>query len=205
MFLQQLKTLIKGHKKKYTLQELLEHFESNNIAVFLVLVTFLTSITLVPWGGGIETTPSGCLSFILALEGLLGFKTVYIPSFFKDYIIDIGFIQKSKKTKQTIQWIESHISHHRFQWAFNGLNEKIMYLLVLANSILMILPVIFTHLIPSLSITFLSLAWLVGDGLFFLIMIVVSFLVFTFYALFFTFFAKFLHSHRRYWTFGLWK
>ena len=86
MFLQQLKTLINGEKKKYTLQELLEHFKSNSIAVFLVLATFITSIPLPPWGGGFETMPGGFLCLLLALEGLLGLKTVYIPSIFRDIL-----------------------------------------------------------------------------------------------------------------------
>ena len=205
MFLQQLKTLIKGDKTKYTLKELLDHFESNNIAVFLVLATFITSIPLPPWGGGFETMPGGFLCLLLALEGLLGLKTVYIPSFFRDITIDIQFIQNSKITKQCIEWVEKHIVPNRHSWALNGLNEKIMYLLVIPNALLMILPIIFTNGPPSQTITLMALAWLVADGLFFLIMLFVSFFVVVMYIVLFFVFAKFLYRTRRHWTFGLWR
>jgi hypothetical protein len=205
MFLQQLKTLINGYKTKYTLQELLEHFESNNIAVFLVLATFITSIPLPPWGGGFETMPGGILCLLLALEGLLGLKTVYIPSIFRNITIDISFIQKSKITKQSIEWIENHIVPNRHSWALNRLNEKLMYLLVIPNALLMIIPIIFTNGPPSQTITLMALAWLVADGLFFLIMLFVSFFVVIMYIVLFIVFAKFLYRTRRHWTFGLWK
>jgi hypothetical protein len=205
MFLTQLKTLIHGDKTKYTLQELLDHFESNNIAVFLVLATFITSIPLPPWGGGFETMPGGFLCLLLALEGLLGLKTVYIPAIFRDISIDISFIQNSKITTQSIEWIETHIVPNRHSWALNGLNEKIMYLLVIPNALLMILPIIFTNGPPSQTITLMALAWLVADGLFFLIMLFVSFFVVVMYIVLFFVFAKFLYRTRRHWTFGLWR
>jgi len=205
MFLQQLKTLIKGEKKKYTLQELLDHFKSNSIAVFLVLATFITSIPLPPWGGGFETMPGGFLCLLLALEGLLGLKTVYIPAIFRDISIDISFIQNSKITKQSIEWVENHIVPNRHSWALNRLNEKIMYLLVIPNALLMILPIIFTNGPPSQTITLMALAWLVADGLFFFIMLFVSFFIVVMYIVLFTVFAKFLYRTRRHWTFGLWK
>ena len=205
MFLQQLKTLIKGDKKKYTLQELLDHFESNSIPVFLVLATFITSIPLPPWGGGFETMPGGFLCLLLALEGLLGLKTVYIPAIFRDISIDISFIQNSKITKQSIEWVENHIVPNRHSWALNILNEKIMYLLVIPNALLMILPIIFTNGPPSQTITLMALAWLVADGLFFFIMLFVSFFIVVMYIVLFTVFAKFLYRTRRHWTFGLWK
>jgi len=205
MFLQQLKTLIKGEKKKYTLQELLDHFESNNIAVLLVLATFITSIPLPPWGGGFETMPGGFLCLLLALEGLFGLKTVYIPAIFREISIDISFIQNSKITKQSIEWVENHIVPNRHSWALNRLNEKIMYLLVIPNALLMILPIIFTNGPPSQTITLMALAWLVADGLFFFIMLFVSFFIVVMYIVLFTVFAKFLYRTRRHWTFGLWK
>ena len=87
MFLEQMKTLINGDKTEYTIQELLEQFQSNNIAVFLVLATFITSIPLPPWGGGFETVLGGILCLALALEGLIGLKIVYIPKFLKLHLL----------------------------------------------------------------------------------------------------------------------
>lgn len=205
MFLTQFKELIYNKKTKYTIQELLDQFESNNIPLFLVLSTFLTSIPLPPLVGGFETIPGGVLSFILALEGLFGFKTIYIPSSIKNISIDISYIQKLQVTKDSIQWVESHITPNQYQWVFNDVNEKIMYLLMIPLALLMIIPIIFTDLIPSQAIMLMALAWLVSDGLFFMIMLVASFFIIIIYALFFIIFAKFLYRTRRTWSFGLWK
>jgi hypothetical protein len=205
MFITQLKQLIYNKKTKYTIQELLDQFESNNIPLFLVLSTFLTSIPLPPLLGGFETIPGGVLTLILALEGLIGLKTIYIPSSIKNVSIDISYVQKLQVTKDSIQWVESHITPNQYQWVFSDVNEKIMYLLIIPLALLMIIPIIFTDLIPSQAIMLMALAWLVSDGLFFMIMLVVSFFIIVIYALFFIIFAKFLYRTRRTWTFGLWK
>lgn len=205
MFLKQLQEIISSDKTTYTLGELLTHFESSSIPVFLILVTFITSLPLPPWGGGFETIPSGILSIILAIQGLLGLKTVYIPSALHSLEIDITFAKESEFVKKMFDWIEKNVQPDRYEWALNGFTEKLMYILVIPNALLMLIPVMFTNGPPSQCITLTAMAWLLYDGFYFLLMLGLSaFIVFMYIVLFFVF-GKFLYRTRRTWTFGLWK
>lgn len=205
MFLKQLQDLVNGEKSKYTVQELLDHFESSSIVVCLVLATFITSIPLPPWGGGFETIPGGLLSIFIALQGLLGREQVYIPPFLRSFEIDIKFIQKSDHTKAAFQWIESHIQPDRYTWGLNKFTETLMYLLVIPNALLMLVPIMFTNGPPSQCITLMALSWLLYDGFYFLIMLATSTFVILMYIVLFIVFSKFLYRTRKTWTFGLWK
>jgi len=205
MFLKQLKSLVENEKNVYTLDELLNIFESNNIAVFLVLVTIITSIPLPPWGGGFETIPGGVLSIFLALQGLVGMKKAYFPSFIRNIEFDLGFVKKSKYTKKTIEWFDETLKEDRYKWVLNDVTEKIMYLLVIPNALLMIVPILFTNGPPSQCITLLTMSWLLHDGFYFLLMIGISILVVLMYIVLFFMFGNFLYKTRKCWTFGLWK
>lgn len=205
MFLTHFKELIYNNKTKYTVQELLDHFEADTIPLFIILATFLTSIPLPPLLGGFETIPGGVLTLILALFGLFGFKTVAVPSFIKNASIDIRFVKNEQATKDSIDWVESHVTPNQYPWVFNVVSEKIMYLMMIPLALLMIIPIVFTDLIPSQAILLIALSWLLADGLFFMVMLVVIIFINIIYALFFVIFSRFLYRTRRTWTFGWWK
>ena len=139
------------------------------------------------------------------LQGLLGFKQVYVPSYFKSIEIDIEFIQNSEYTKKAFRWIEENIQSHRYTWSLNKFTETLMYLLVIPNALLMLVPIIFTNGPPSQCITLMALCWLLYDGFYFMIMIGISCFVVLMYIILFIVFAKFLYRTRKTWTLGLWK
>lgn len=206
MFVTKFKELIYNNQKnKYTVQELLEHFNSDSIPLFLILATFPTSIPLPPLLAGFETVPGGILALILALLGLFGMKTISVPSRIKNKSIDIHSVQNSQLMKDSIHWIESHITPNQYQYVFNAVCEKLMYALIIPLALLMIIPIVFTDVIPSLAILLIALSWLVSDGLFFMVMLFILFFINIMYALVFIIFSKFLYNTRRTWTFGLWK
>ena len=205
MFLKQFQSLVNGEKDVYTIKELLELFASSSIAVFLVLVTFITSIPLPPWGGGFETIPGGILSIFLAIQGLIGLESVYIPSFLHSIEINVGFVKESEYIRKVFDWIDENIQEDRYKWALNIFTEKLMYFLVIPNALLMMVPIVFTNGPPSQCITLMALAWLLYDGYYFMIMLGVSAFIFITYVILFIVFAKLLYRTRRTWTFGLWK
>lgn len=205
MFLQRLRDLVNGDRDKYTLQELLDHFGLSSIVVALVLVTFITSIPLPPWGGGFETIPGGIISLILAMQGLIGVDKLYLPGFISSIIIDVSIIKDSKYTQNIFDWLEENIEPDRYEWALNVFTEKLMYILIIPHALLMILPIIFTNGPPSQCITLMALSWLVYDGFYFLIILGVSMCIILVYAIFIAFSAKFLYRTRKTWTFGIWK
>lgn len=205
MFLKQLQDLLKGEKTKYTIGELLDHFESSSIAVCLVLATFITSIPVPPWGGGFETIPGGILCIFLAIQGLIGMEQVYLPPFLKSIELDIQFIKDSEYTQKSFEWIDRNIQSDRYMWAMNTFTEKLMYLLVIPNALLMCVPIVFTNGPPSQCITLMALSWLLYDGFYFLLMLGISCVIIIMYIVLFVLFAKLLYKTRKTWTFGLWK
>jgi hypothetical protein len=205
MFLQKLRDLVNGDRDKYTLQELLDHFGSSSIVVALVLVTFITSIPLPPWGGGFETIPGGIISLILAIQGLIGVDKLYLPGFISSIMIDVSIIKNSEYMQKMFDWLEENIEPDRYEWALNLFTEKLMYILIIPNALLMILPIIFTNGPPSQCITLMTLSWLLYDGYYFLIMLGLSICIVLFYAVFIALSTKFLYRTRKTWTFGIWK
>lgn len=205
VFVDKLKDLVKNEKNKYTIDELLDHFGTGSIVFALVLVTFITSIPLPPWGGGFETIPGGGLSILLALQGLLGFEKLYLPKFLKNIEVNVRMVKDSKYTEKMLNFIDNHIDPNRYNWAFNGILEKVMYLLVIPNALLMMVPIVFTNGPPSQCVTLMALAWLLSDGFYFLLMLGISAFVFVAYIILFFVFAKLLYRTRRTWTFGLWR
>jgi len=197
MFLKQVNEILQKEKSTYTIDELLKHFDSSSIIVCLFLATIITSIPLPPWGGGFETIPFGGLCIFLALQGLFGLNQVYLPSSLKTWKIDISFVQKSKSVKNMLSWIKSKAKENRYKWVFNPIMEKIMYLLVIGNAVLMMIPIVFTNGIPSQCITLMSLAWLLYDGLFYLIMVAFSSLVIFVYIFLFITFGRYFYYIRK--------
>lgn len=205
VFVNKVKDLVKNEKNKYTIDELLDHFGTGSIVVGLILATFITSVPLPPWGGGFETIPGGFLCIILALQGLFGFEKLYLPKFLKNIEVNVKMVKESEYTEKTLNFIDKYIQPNRYEWAFNGILEKVMYLLVIPNALLMLVPIVFTNGPPSQCITLMSLAWLLSDGFYFLLMLGISAFVFVAYIILFFVFAKFLYKTRRSWTFGLWR
>jgi hypothetical protein len=205
VFINKLKNLVENEKNKYTIDELLEHFGTGSIVVALILVTFITSIPLPPWGGGFETIPGGILSIILALQGFLGFEKLYLPKFLKQFEVDIKMLKDSHYTEKTLNFIDKHIEPNRYAWVFNVITQKLMFALVIPNALLMLVPIVFTNGPPSQCITLMAMTWLLSDGYYYLLMLGISLFVFVTYIILFFVFAKLLYKTRRTWTFGLWR
>ena len=205
MFMDDFKEFLKSDQNKYTVGEILDFFGTGSIIIALILVTFITSIPLPPWGGGFETIPGGILSIFLALQGLIGLEKLYMPNFIRNFNVNIDFIKNSEHTQKAIHFIEKYIKPNSYEWAFNTFTEKLMYLLVIPNGLLMIVPIVFTNGPPSQCITMMALTWLLSDGFYFLLMLGISAFVFIMYIILFFVFANFLYKTRKTWTFGLWK
>ena len=204
-FLSKMKSLVNHRRTKFTMKELLEYFGKESIMVSFFLLTFITSIPLPPWGGGLETIPGGLVCIILAIQGILGLPSVYVPRFIQELEIDIGFVQKSETVNAMFGFIEEYMTPNRHTYVFNVFTEKLVYLLIIPHALLMILPIVFTNGPPSQSISLLSLAWLLQDGLLLLTFMGLSVFVVLAYIFLFFWFGKFLYKTRQTWTFGLWQ
>ena len=204
MFYPKLKNLIQNAriKDEYTIQELLEYFGESTIIIGILLVTIITSLPLPPWGGGFESIPSGFLCIFFSIQGLLNRKYLYLPEFISNYTINVKTISESEYIDKLFDFIDHYIVERNL-YVFNGFTKILFYCLVILNSLLMIIPIIFTNVLPSLCITMMSLLWLLGDGIYFILSLGISVFVFLFYLLLGMFFSKWLYRNRHYWSFGL--
>lgn len=204
MFYPKLKKLIQDAriKEEYTIQELLEHFGESTIIIGILFVTIITSIPLPPWGGGFESIPSGILSIFFSIQGLINREYLYLPESISTYTINVKTVSESEYIDKMFDFIDRYIVERNL-YVFNGFTKVLFYLLVILNSLLMIIPIVFTNVLPSLCITIMSLLWLLGDGLYFILSLGISVFVFLFYLSLGMFFSKWLYQNRNYWSFGL--
>jgi hypothetical protein len=200
-FFNDFKNLINNDKNNYTLEELLNHFGTASIIIILIIATIITSIPLPPWGWGFESVPGGILCIFVALQGLLGFKTLYLPETIKKIKFNIKIVKDSSYTKKILILIEKYVKPNRYSWAFNRLTKIIMFLLIIPNALLMILPIIFTNGPPSQCISLMSLAWLLSDGFYFLLMLGISGIVILIYIILFIIFKNIIYNKQK-WIFG---
>lgn len=203
MFVEKLKELLQGDNNEYTVEELLEYFGESTLIIGFVIATIITSLPLPPWGFGFETLPGGFLCIFFAIQGILGFEYAYLPDFIKKQTVNIEILKESKFMESSLNFIDEHLESGRYPWALNQISEISMYVLILANAILMILPIVFTNGLPSQCITGISIAWLLGDGLYFLIMLAICALIFFGYIFLFLVFGKWLYRTRKTWSFGI--
>jgi hypothetical protein len=171
--------------------------------VGLIISTVITSIPVPPWGGGFETIPGGILSIIFAIQGILGLEHLYLPKWMMKIEIDVTLLTKSDYTPFVFEFMDKYIVPDREKWIMNRATEILMYVLVIANALLMMIPIIFTNAFPSLTITLMAFTRLLGDGLYFMISLGFACFVFIFYVFIGIVFSKWLYRTRRYWSFGV--
>lgn len=197
------KILLDKERKTIKVQDLLDILGKDSIKVLMMMVTFITSLPVPPWGGGFETMPGGILCMYFSLQGLFGIDKVYIPDFIGQYEIHLKRIHESKYTEKTFRFIESWMQQNRIPSVFNPFTETLLYVLIIANAFLMVIPVVFTNGFPSQSITLLTLAWVLHDGLVFSIVFLLSILSLLMYTYLFFWASKFLYKTRKKWSFGM--
>lgn len=200
-FFNDFKNLVINDKNDYTVEELLNHFGTASIIIILILATFITSIPLPPWGWGFESVPGGLLCVFVALQGLFGFKTLYLPETIKKFKFNIKIVKDSSYTKKILNLIEKYVKPNRYSWAFNRITKILMFLLIIPNALLMILPIIFTNGPPSQCISLISIAWLLSDGFYFLLMLGVSGIVILIYIILFIIFKNIIYNNHK-WLFS---
>ena len=204
-FLQKVHDLIDNNKNEYTVGELLDYFGTESIIAFMFCITLITSLPLPPWGGGFETIPGGLLCILLSLQGLVGIEKAYAPDFIRNKIIDISILKDSEYTSQFFQLVDAYVNPNSYNWIFNAVTIRIMYIMIILCSLLMLVPIVFTNGPPSQCITLLCLTWLLYDGFLFGLLLCLTIFILFMYVFLFFYFSKWLYRTRKTWTFGLWK
>ena len=184
-FLDKIELLISNPKNSYTIEELVQFLGTDSKMIILFLFTFIPRLPSPPWGFGFETIPGGVFSLIVSIIGLFGIPLdklmKYLPTSIRNISLDVHILKQNRMMAgYYINKIKS-VFRDRMKFIVNPVTEKLIYLLVIPFAILMMIPLILTNWFPSLSITFLSLSWLLNDGFFLIISIIVGALILLFY------------------------
>ena len=206
MFYSKLKDLVNDKSKsEYTIEELLEYFGDSTIKIGLLVSTIITSLPLPPMAAGTESIPGGLLCIFFSLQGILGMKHIYLPQSLKEIKVDISLLFNNEYLESVMEFIDNYFVPKRQEWVFNRMTELLMYCLVILHAVLMIIPIVFTTMLPSQMITAMAICWLLGDGYFVIVSMIIALVMFLLYVIVGVRFTKWMYRNRKYWTFGYWK
>lgn len=191
-FRNKINNLVEKGKNVYTVQEIIDYFDKDSIFALLFLITLPTSIPAPPQAFGAETVLGGSLTVLLSIQLIMGFNKPILPKFITSKKINLGQLKDNKyykKADKLLVKLESYFKK-RYTFVFQNIIIKIIAALMVIPGILMIIPVVFTNLFPSISITLISFAFLFKDGLMLIISSFLTVLVVLFYFIFFKFIVK---------------
>ena len=174
-------------KKTIKVKEILKLLGKESFFQILFISTIFTSIYAPSWGLGFSTIPAGIITILISFQLMLDYKYVVLPDFINEKEIKTSIL-KGKNFKKVKKWFDNlkSISSPRLKKIFKSNNfNKIAGLSLLPQGILMIIPIIFTNLLPSMIVTAISLCYILKDGVLFFVFCILSFIVFFTYIFFF--------------------
>lgn len=174
-------------KKTINVKELLKLLGKDSFFQIIFIVTLITSIPAPSWGFGFSTVPGGIITFIIAIQLILDYKYIKLPEFINKQEIDTSYFSGKyfKKFKKWVTYLKKQ-GNPRIKKIFTNKNfNKISGICLIPPAILMIIPIIFTNLLPSMVVSGISLSYMLKDGVLFIICSILSFIVFIAYIFFF--------------------
>ena len=161
-FSNQLEVWLKGRQKK-TLASLIKVFEDKSFAIVFLLLMILPALPI-PTGG--VTHVFEIITMLLALEMIIGLKTIWLPNKWKH--MKLGKTIEGKVIPlllRRIRWFEKR-STPRGQYLFKlPLADRVLGLLILLFTIVSFLSPPFSGLdtLPSLGVVIISLSIILDD------------------------------------------
>ena len=175
--------LVESNQDTYTIGEIIDTFGKDGFFALLFIISFPTSIPTPSYALGTSTMIGGSLCILLAIQLLLGFEKPYIPKFIRKLKVDVSYLRGDiyLKTDKILRQIESN-STPRFEFLFNFISLRLIALfIIIPAGFLMLIPLIFTNLIPSMIVTLVSLTFLIKDGLYLFLSCFISVIIILLY------------------------
>lgn len=163
-FSKKLETWLKGNQHK-TLASLIDVFEDKSFAIVFLVLMLLPALPI-PTGG--LTHLLELVVALLALEMIIGLKTIWLPKSWKKR--RLGKTMEGKIVPlilRRVRWFEER-SRTRWKWIFTApLAERLLGLVVLIFTIFAFVSPPFSGLdtLPSLGVVIISLAIILDDAL----------------------------------------
>ena len=154
---------------------------------FALVFLILSLPTIIPLPIPLATIASFPLS-ILGIQMFCGLKTLWLPKRIRNYSIKRTTISLIvEKCAPFLRKIEK-VTRKRIFFFDSEISQRLIGLLVFLSSILMALPLPFSHIFPAIGISMMSMGLLNKDGLF--VMLGVLFCILGFYFIFTLAFAS---------------
>lgn len=190
---------IKKNNKSIKIKDFIKIIGKESFFHILFLSTILTSIPAPAWGFGTSTVPGGIITLFISIQIILNYKYVVLPDFIGNIQIKTKYFkEKYLKKMDSLIIILKKYSTKRFSeiFIFNHSN-KITGIVLFLQAILMLIPIIFTNLFPSVIVTAISYCYLIKDGLllmFFWILGTIGFIMYIFFLKYIIRYLKFLSN-----------
>ena len=156
-------------KQSITLQGLVDNFAEKSFAILFLLLMAVPALPL-PTGG--VTHIFEIVTMLLALEGIAGRRTVWLPKRWQNKALSTG-LQTSALPRfiKIIKWVEKYSRPRLSQLQANSASKRIIGLIILLFTIFAFLAPPFSGLdtLPALGVVLISLALLFEDALLILI------------------------------------
>lgn len=196
--------LVENNVDNFTVGEIIDTFGKDGFFALFLIISFPTSIPSPSYGLGTSTMIGGFLCIFLSIQMILGFKKPYVPEYIRKINVDVSYLRGDTflKIDKLLRRIETN-SVSRFGFLFNFISLRLIALfIIIPAGILMLIPLIFTNLIPSMIITLVSLTYLIQDGLYLLLSCSISlFLIFFYFFAFKLLIGVFKRNRKKIYTF----
>ena len=191
--------LVESNQDKYTVGEIIDTFGKDGFFALLLIISFPTSIPSPSYGFGTSTMIGGFLCIFLSTQLILGLKKPYIPQYIRNLNVNLSYLRGDVYLRfdRFLREIET-TSTPRYEFLFNFISLRLIALfIIIPAGLLMLIPIIFTNLIPSMIITFVSLTYLIQDGLYLLLSCCLSIALILFYFFAFKFLIKIIKKNKK--------
>jgi hypothetical protein len=160
---EELKSLLQTEEGSVTVAQLVERVGDRGFGL-LLLVLSLPSALPVPAAG--YSVPFGLLLIVLAVQMLLGKSHPVFPKRLERMTLSQGFAEKLLRGASWIFAKLEWVVRPRMKWVGQRIGLTIMGLLVMAMSILMMIPIPLTNSFPAFVIFLIGVGLTEEDGLF---------------------------------------
>lgn len=166
-----LKEVVSSDADKVTLFEIKTALHERGFAILIMI--FALPLSFIPVPPGFTVILSIPL-ILFSLQLLLGFNSPWLPKWLEEKSFQRSTLALMvEKTSPALEKIENFMKP-RMSFIFYGPGEKILSIVMLLCAILIAIPLPFTHFIPAMGMTLISLGIMNKDGLLSILGVLVS-------------------------------
>jgi len=146
---------------RITIGDVVDAAGKSSIVLMIFVVSIPTSIPAPPLGP--EHMPFAVVQWILAAQLLVGRKQLWLPEFGRETTINTTSAAYANGVRVVRDVVQQFEGSPRRNALFGRVGEIVLSLLVFAMSFLMFLPVPFTNVLPSMTVTLTSMAFMLRN------------------------------------------